>query len=1027
MLVETRLDKMWRAGSPGIKMHAIRRAAGPAFVIIAATMLCPAVSPVPADPVGSSYHSFLHFRDAEGLPQNTIHTITLDHTGYLWTGTQDGAARYDGKQWSVVDMPNRIRSNFVRTIISTADGSLWFGTQADGLHRQRNGHWQNDTGYPAGAAYRRINALGEFSPSGENFRLWAGTHDGGLLSFDGRRWDYYTMQHGLPANRIWAIHRGPGPDGQPALWVGTEKGAVRWIPDENRFQSDPGSPARSFNSLLPVTGPGGQETLWAGTYGAGLYVYRHGQWTPFAPSPIQLNPFITSLAPDSKDGLWVSTDGGGIAHIQNQQVNIVDIGSGLPSNSVYALLQTDAADGIHALWIGTRNSGLACLREGQWRHFRPSPGGIQLPVNAIAETGTDPFRPVIWFGSDGGGLARLEGGGWSFYNRRNSPLPSDIVQCLLEVPGKKNRLSLWAGTRNGGLVHMDGPHWTIYNQAGGSLPNDIVQALALTYEKDGTPVIWAGTRGGLASFQHGAWQNWGKQYPFLQTSVTCLLPVARPDGSWRLWTGSATGLALLENGHWQDIPVISQLPNSSVQSLCETTRQLGRPTLWIGTDGGGLAILEVQTRQLLANIHDRSSPALPDNVIYRIFEDSGHRLYLSSNKGIIRLIFPPSSRQGLDNLDIFTFTVSNGLPLNQGIRGSGLVDRRGRIWAGTVGGAAVYDPNLEQPDRSPKRLLLQGWCTSGPRRHLGGGEALSFRQNRVYFEFSLLSYFREEETRYRVQLAGLDEQPSPWMKDWKIEYPSLPDGSYTFQVWGQDYAGNISGPSSLSFVVKPPLWNSWWGLTLLVGLFALAAFAFVKIRLRSHHRRENELVSLVDARTRELKEANQILMDLSYLDPLTKIANRRRFEERLDVEWKRAIRAKFPVALIMADIDHFKLYNDHFGHQQGDDCLKAVASSLADGLSRTGDSVARFGGEEFVIILPQTGTAGALQVADRLRQRIQEMAMPHPHSRHNRILTISCGVASLQPVLDNTPAELIAQSDQALYRAKHRGGNLALS
>jgi diguanylate cyclase (GGDEF)-like protein len=165
--------------------------------------------------------------------------------------------------------------------------------------------------------------------------------------------------------------------------------------------------------------------------------------------------------------------------------------------------------------------------------------------------------------------------------------------------------------------------------------------------------------------------------------------------------------------------------------------------------------------------------------------------------------------------------------------------------------------------------------------------------------------------------------------------------------------------------------------------------------------------------TRDLEEANARLQRLSMQDALTGVANRRRCDELLDLEWRRGIRAPRPLALLMIDIDRFKQFNDTHGHQRGDDCLRAVALTLSDSLQRAGELVARYGGEEFLVVLPDTDSAHAVRTAEMLRQRVETQVG----------VTISVGVASAVPDRDRTPASLLAAADEALYRAKRDGRN----
>ncbi len=175
--------------------------------------------------------------------------------------------------------------------------------------------------------------------------------------------------------------------------------------------------------------------------------------------------------------------------------------------------------------------------------------------------------------------------------------------------------------------------------------------------------------------------------------------------------------------------------------------------------------------------------------------------------------------------------------------------------------------------------------------------------------------------------------------------------------------------------------------------------------------------------TRLLDAAYQRLQYISFLDGLTEIANRRRFDEFIDLEWRRALRSSTPMSLIMIDIDFFKAYNDSYGHQSGDDCLKRVANALNTALNRPGDLAARYGGEEFAVVLAGTHPAGAAAVAEALRSRVEGLDIPHAGSRVSDRVTISLGVASMVPVRESSPADLISKADRALYEAKRGGRN----
>lgn len=189
--------------------------------------------------------------------------------------------------------------------------------------------------------------------------------------------------------------------------------------------------------------------------------------------------------------------------------------------------------------------------------------------------------------------------------------------------------------------------------------------------------------------------------------------------------------------------------------------------------------------------------------------------------------------------------------------------------------------------------------------------------------------------------------------------------------------------------------------------------------------------SIVQARLKnhlELKRQRDLLNRLSSLDGLTGIANRRHFETFIEQEWRRAPRHGLEISLILMDIDHFKKYNDHYGHTAGDDCLKEVARALVDALPRATDLIARYGGEEFVCVLPATDLQGALKVAERLRAAVLSQAIPHAFSGTHDCVTLSLGVACMQPGRGSTtPSDLIVAADRMLYRAKEAGRNRVMA
>jgi diguanylate cyclase (GGDEF)-like protein len=210
-----------------------------------------------------------------------------------------------------------------------------------------------------------------------------------------------------------------------------------------------------------------------------------------------------------------------------------------------------------------------------------------------------------------------------------------------------------------------------------------------------------------------------------------------------------------------------------------------------------------------------------------------------------------------------------------------------------------------------------------------------------------------------------------------------------------------------------------------VSLIVLKAKINAMRRLVEMQHDNAKITQQLNKAIRQLNEVNKELQIQSSTDKLTGISNRRMFDETLQKEWRRCERLKLPISLIMMDVDLFKQYNDTYGHQGGDRCLKAIAAQIDRSVQRSGDLAARYGGEEFALILGQTDAKGALFIANRTREYVSELKIKHPTSA-TQLVTISCGVASLVPDQHFAIADLIKAADDALYQAKKQGRNTVI-
>lgn len=213
-------------------------------------------------------------------------------------------------------------------------------------------------------------------------------------------------------------------------------------------------------------------------------------------------------------------------------------------------------------------------------------------------------------------------------------------------------------------------------------------------------------------------------------------------------------------------------------------------------------------------------------------------------------------------------------------------------------------------------------------------------------------------------------------------------------------------------------------LSVLQLLSSQAAISLENAQLYSQLQQYSQtLEEKVAERTSELEQVNKVLQQQATIDGLTQLTNRRGFDQALEKDWQRLMRSRQSLSLLLCDVDHFKAYNDHYGHLDGDQCLQQIAKALQAAAQRQTDTIARYGGEEFALILPDTALPAAVRLAEKVRSRVEQLKIPHAASPAHRWVTLSIGVTSLIPPTDAKPETLIAAADQALYAAKSAGRN----
>lgn len=948
-----------------------------------------------------------------------------------------------------IDRSSGLSNLSVSSIIQDKDGFIWFGTQG-GLNRYDGRNFKMYTNNPYDSTGLNHNLIQTMTYDADEHIIWIGTYQG-VSRFDiaTDTFKHYTVEdNGLSNPVVVAIEK----DADGTIWAGTLDGLNRIDPtnDTIKVYDVPNKVVRDI--LLDESG-----NLWIGSYDGLLYfdytldAVMHADYELPSPNVMVINTFepgILSL------GLW----GGGVVKIDLSTDRVREIT--FADDRVYSYIKTD--DGTE--WIGTWGGGLfAISADGKRYHFSDKDALSSIPHPIVYSMMQDDTG-ILWIGTNGGGIAKVNPLRRNYVKYRN--IPDDPTSLS---PGKINAIEmdnlgyLWVSVYNEGLnrisrsgnitKYMANPEQdgalfhpnaiAITKSTSGDLlfaSGNVVQRFdpaqsrfdtivtfaddVLTYaiENGNNDDLWVGTyRDGI--FHYDLTEMTFEQYSLGQTGDFALsdnlVYDVHMDSKGRLWVATNNGLNVMMPGE-RTFRTYKSVIGDRTKPATNTFRIVyedSRGRIWIGSVGGGLAIYnEDGTFTTFLE-----SDGMPSNVVLGVLEGTDGRIWASTHNGLA-VINP-------DSFDIFTLTPEEGIGGYEFNAGH-YKDTDGNLYFGGIHGITTIPGAISEGVSSSPRLYITGVEVYQKPLDMNkvfyNNETLMFEPDETFisFRFVALDYDSPEKTKFTYRLRGFDEN---WINSGSVNYVNyskLPHGEYTFEVYAETARGVISEIESLKLVIKTPWFQSWWAYLAYIALLLTLIYGVFKI-WQSHvlAQRNIELAKINSA----LEDANDKLEKLSTHDPLTGVYNRRYLSVRLDEELNMAIRSNINLSIIMLDLDNFKIINDSFGHLTGDQYLMKVGDKIRDSLPRSTDFVVRYGGDEFMVVLFDTNTDGALIVAEHIRKGIEEIDLMDGDTILDVQTTCSMGVLTIRPEAGMNLEMLTKKADEALYEAKKQKNKIHVS
>ncbi|WP_301002513.1 ligand-binding sensor domain-containing diguanylate cyclase [Capsulimonas corticalis] len=993
------------------------------------------------------------WRTPDGMPQDRVNAILQSRDGYLWLATQDGLARFDGDRFTILDTENTpgLATNGIEQLMQDSTGALW-AAGAGGISRIQNGVAVNLT--PVTDIESEVRVTCQLDPTGT---LWAEKSGGFYQSVNGRLKEQFSVAE--YAGQIIVKHWAVGPNG--LLWVEQDDGGLLEVHAGKMIHIAVPGAEKHLNSIRSIQCDG-NGVVWVGTE-LGAYTIRNAVLTP-VPGQSAKRAAAT-IRIDHAGDVW-GLIGGTLCQFhcgrflptpdwQGISVGGIDINSGGDLICRYG----DTRDREHPYdGIGLKISKtFVCIRR--------SDGLAGVPTCTIRDT-----QGGVWVGTDNGLDCLRDGNCHTFTERQG--LPDTPIQCLFTDAANH----LWASAGADGLYRNTGEILGRFQRIGG--PDTRITALCQTSYGEilglwkgraqqliGSRTVDVGAKygnalvgdaGAIAVSDDGdVWLMGDHEFVRTRGGHSVVVPVSTAgnpifaaivDHAGRLWASGKNNLYCVENDRVQTFSSTEGVPNIPIVAMYADSDG----ALWFGHKGGGLTRYK---NGAFRSITMRDG--LYSDGVYQILEDDRHNLWIGSSRGVFRVSLDDLNQRidkGGSSIRCYPFGPLDGASGGQAYTGrasSACRMRYADLWFSGMQGVVHIDSGNMESTPSPvliEQIAIDGDLYSGKSQiHAPPGDG------NAQFRFTALDYRNPSHLHFRFQLEGFDKHWRETDGTRTATYTNLPPGRYRFHVRCANTDSQWTVSTSIGLYLRPHYYQTWWfkGLCALAGIAMLAALVFVPILRRRNsqlHRMQerlagqndeltlsqNELLNsqqMLEAQNEELIAGQQELMEsqqaleaansrlrtLATTDGLTGITNHRMFQETLHGEWRRFHRENPPLSMLLIDVDHFKAFNDTYGHPAGDAVLIQVAALLYSN-ARDTDTVARYGGEEFVIILRNTDAEGARIVGERFRHAIASAEWPR------RAITVSIGAAT---VCDSvaSPESLIEAADAALYRSKKLGRN----